>query len=144
MNLYEQLNRAIEIAVKVHEGQTDLNGQPYIGHPFRVMAAGHTLQEKIVGVLHDVIEDSDWTIEDLTAEGFSKEIVDGVDGITKREGEKYKDYLIRVENNPIAVRVKMNDLTDNMDIRRLDELTEEHFNRMRKYLKAYKQLTEKE
>ena len=56
MNLYEQLNRAIEIAVKVHEGQTDLNGQPYLGHPFRVMAAGHTLQEKIVGVLHDVIE----------------------------------------------------------------------------------------
>ncbi|MFA6702074.1 MAG: HD domain-containing protein [Dysgonamonadaceae bacterium] len=144
MNLYEQLNRAIEIAIKVHEGQTDLNGQPYIGHPFRVMAAGHTLQEKIVGVLHDVIEDSDWTIEDLTAEGFSKEIVDGVDGITKREGEKYKDYLLRVENNSIAVRVKMNDLTDNMDIRRLDELTEEHINRMRKYLKAYKQLTEKE
>ncbi|MEA5082027.1 MAG: hypothetical protein VB024_10450 [Dysgonamonadaceae bacterium] len=144
MNLYEQLNRAIEIAIKVHEGQTDLNGQAYIGHPFRVMAAGHTLQEKIVGVLHDVIEDSDWTIEDLTAEGFTKEIVDGVDGITKREDEKYKDYLIRVENNPIAVRVKLNDLTDNMDIRRLDELTDEHIHRMRKYLKAYKQLTEKE
>ncbi|MDD3310267.1 MAG: GTP pyrophosphokinase, partial [Dysgonamonadaceae bacterium] len=71
-------------------------------------------------------------------------IVDGVDGITKREDEKYKDYLIRVENNPIAVRVKLNDLTDNMDIRRIDELTDEHVHRMRKYQKAYKQLTEKE
>ena len=144
MEQYAQLNRAIEIAVKAHKGQVDINGQPYIGHPFRVMTAGHTLDEKIVGALHDVIEDSEITLDYLAAEGFSKEVIDGVDCMTKREGEKYSDYLTRIEHNPLAVRVKINDLSDNMDIRRLDELTDEHIRRMKKYLKAYKRLTEKD
>ena len=143
MNLKEQLNRAIEIAVSAHEGQLDTNnGRPYIEHPFRVMSAGQTLQEKIVGMLHDVVEDTPWTLEQLTEEGFSKDVIDGIDAMTRRDNESYDDYLLRVQDNPLATRVKLNDLTDNMDIRRWNEIPYHELARLQKYLKAYKQLTE--
>ena len=145
MNLNEQLKRAIDIAVSAHEGQLDTyNGRPYIEHPFRVMNAGHTLQEKIVGILHDVVEDTDWTLQQLVQEGFSEEIVAAVDAMTHRDNESYDAYMQRVEENAIATRVKLNDLTDNMDIRRWDEIPYHELARLQKYLKAYKQLTERE
>ncbi|WP_129593590.1 HD domain-containing protein [Seramator thermalis] len=145
MNLKEQLNHAIEIAISAHEGQLDTNnGRPYIEHPFRVMNAGQTLQEKIVGVLHDVIEDTSWTLEQLRAEGFSEEIVEGIDAMSRRDNESYDEYLLRVEKNDIATRVKINDLSDNMDIRRWNEVPYHELARLQKYLKAYKQLTERE
>ncbi len=145
MNLTEQLNLAIELAISAHNGQFDThNGRPYIEHPFRVMNAGHTLQEKIVGVLHDVVEDSDMTLTQLKESGFSEEIVDAVDSMTKRENESYDDYILRVQKNPIGVRVKMNDLTDNMDIRRWKDIQYHDLARLQKYLTAYKQLTEGE
>ena len=143
MNLKEQLNRAIEIAISAHEGQLDThNGRPYIEHPFRVMSAGQTLQEKIVGVLHDVVEDSPWTLDQLRDEGFTEEIIDAVDAMSRRDNESYDEYLLRVQVNAIATRVKLNDLTDNMDIRRWDEIPYHELLRLQKYLKAYKQLTE--
>lgn len=145
MNLTEQLKLAIEIAISAHNGQLDThNGRPYIEHPFRVMNAGHTLQEKIVGVLHDVVEDTDWTLNKLKAEGFTNEIVDGIDAVTRRDNESYDDYIIRVQTNPLGIRVKLNDLTDNMDIRRWKEVQYQDLARLQKYLSAYKQLTEKE
>lgn len=145
MNLSEQLKHAIEIAITAHDGQFDThNGRPYIEHPFRVMNAGHTLQEKIVGVLHDVVEDTDWTLDKLKASGFSSEIIDSVDAITRRGNESYDDYIVRVQTNPISVRVKLNDLTDNMDIRRWKEVQYQDIIRLQKYLSAYKQLSEKE
>lgn len=135
------LSKAIEIATKAHEGQVDKAGQPYIGHPLRVMAMGATEDEKIVGVLHDVVEDSDWTFERLTAEGFSSEIIDALRCVTKlSEIEPYDKFIQRVKINPLAVKVKINDLTDNMDIRRLAYISEKDVKRLRKYLKAYKQL----
>jgi (p)ppGpp synthase/HD superfamily hydrolase len=108
------------------------------------MNAGQTLQEKIVGVLHDVIEDTSWTLEQLRAEGFSEEIVEGVDAMSRRDNESYDEYLSRVEKNDIATRVKINDLTDNMDIRRWNEVPYHELARLQKYQKAYKQLTERE
>jgi len=145
MTLKEQLNRAIEIAISAHDGQLDTNNdRPYIEHPFRVMNAGHTLQEKIVGILHDVVEDTPWTLEQLTEEGFSKEIVDGVDAMSRRDSETYDEYILRLQDNLIAVRVKLNDLTDNMDIRRWDEIQYHDLARLQKYLEAYKLLTEQE
>ena len=143
MNLTEQLKLAIEIAISAHNGQLDThNGRPYIEHPFRVMNAGHTLQEKIVGVLHDVVEDTDWTLNKLKAEGFTNEIVDGIDAVTRRDNESYDDYIIRVQTNSLGIRVKLNDLTDNMDIRRWKEVQYQDLARLQKYLSAYKQLTE--
>ena len=145
MNLTEQLKLAIEIAISAHNGQLDThNGRPYIEHPFRVMNAGHTLQEKIVGVLHDVVEDTDWTLDKLKSEGFTNEIVDGIDAVTRRDNESYDDYIIRVQSNPLGIRVKLNDLTDNMDIRRWKEDQYQYLARLQKYLSAYKQLTEEE
>lgn len=145
MNLKEQLNRAIEIAIEAHTGQLDTNnGRPYIEHPFRVMNAGFTLQEKIVGIMHDIIEDTEWTLEQLIKEGFSPSIVDAVDAMTRRDNESYDEYILRLQKNPIAVRVKINDLSDNMDIRRWDEIPYHELARLQKYLEAYKKLTEKE
>lgn len=143
MKLSEQLKLAIQIAISAHDGQFDkFNGRPYLEHPFRVMNAGHTLQEKIVGVLHDVVEDTDRTLNELKENGFSQEIVEAIDAISKRDNEPYDDYMARVLNNPIAIRVKMNDLSDNMDIRRWKEVQSKDIPRLQKYHSAYKQLTE--
>ena len=136
------LKRAIEIAREAHRGQKDKAGKDYIEHPLRVMESGQTMEEKIVGVLHDVVEDSDWTFSMLEAEGFSKEIIDALRCITKLNGnEPYDKFIARIKKNPLAVAVKLNDLTDNMDIRRLPYLSEKDVKRLKKYLKAYKQLT---
>ena len=135
------LERAIEIATQAHQGQFDKAGRDYIGHPLRVMEMGKTENEKIVGVLHDVIEDTDWTFEKLTEEGFSQEIISALRCVTKlSENENYDDFIDRVKKNPLAVAVKINDLTDNMDIRRLPYLSDKDVKRLKKYLKAYKRL----
>ena len=135
-------NKAIQIASNAHQGQTDKVGMPYIDHPLRVMAMGETEEEKIVGVLHDVVEDSDWTFEQLTTEGFSTEVIDALRCVTKlSEDEPYDLFIARIKKNPLAVKVKLNDLTDNMDIRRLAYISDKDVKRLKKYLRAYKQLT---
>ena len=135
------LQRAIEIATLAHKGQFDKSGKDYIGHPLRVMEMGKTEEEKIVGVLHDVIEDTDWTFEALAEEGFSKDVIDALRCVTKlSENENYDDFIERVKKNPLAVAVKINDLSDNMDIRRLPYLSDKDVKRLKKYLKAYKKL----
>lgn len=135
------LERAIEIATQAHEGQVDKAGNAYIGHPLRVMAMGKTEQEKIAGVLHDIVEDTPWTFEMLEAEGFAPEIIAALKCVTKiSENEDYDDFIERVKKNPLAVAVKINDLTDNMDIRRLPYLSDKDIKRLKKYLKAYKKL----
>lgn len=135
------LQRAIEIATLAHKGQFDKSGKDYIGHPLRVMEMGKTEEEKIVGVLHDVIEDTNWTFEALEKEGFSKEVINALRCVTKlSENENYDDFIERVKKNPLAVAVKINDLSDNMDIRRLPYLSDKDIKRLKKYLKAYKKL----
>lgn len=136
------LERAIEIATEAHRGQLDKAGCEYITHPLRVMAAGKSLEEKIAGVLHDVVEDSGWTFEMLEAEGFSAEIIAALRCLTKLSAnEPYDKFITRIKDNPLAVAVKLNDLSDNMDIRRLPYLSDKDVKRLKKYLKAYKQLT---
>jgi (p)ppGpp synthase/HD superfamily hydrolase len=135
------LQRAIEIATEAHQGQFDKAGNEYIGHPLRVMEMGATEEEKIVGVLHDVVEDTDWTFGMLEAEGFSQEVIAALKCVTKiSENENYDDFIERVRKNPLATAVKINDLTDNMDIRRLPYLSDKDVKRLKKYLKAYKKL----
>lgn len=139
----ELLRRAIDIAKEAHKGQVDKAGNEYIDHPLRVMIAVHSVSEKIVGVLHDVIEDTDWTFERLEAEGFTTEIIEALKCVTKlSEDEPYDAFIERVKTNPLAVAVKIKDLADNMDIRRLNELTEQDFKRLQKYHRAYKELVE--
>ena len=136
------LARAISIALEAHRGATDKAGMPYAGHIMRVMQAGRTIDEKIVGVLHDLVEDTHWTFDMLLEEGFPPHIVDALRCVTKiSEDEPYEEFIKRVKTNPLAVAVKINDLTDNMDIRRLSDLTDKAVQRLRKYLKAYKELS---
>ncbi|MBQ4916636.1 MAG: phosphohydrolase [Muribaculaceae bacterium] len=136
------LAKAINIAIKPHEGQIDKSGMPYYGHIMRVMNAGQTIDEKIVGVLHDLVEDTDWTFKKLEEQGFPKQIIDALKCVTKlSDDEPYDEFIQRIKSNPLAIAVKINDLTDNMDIRRLNDLSESDFKRLQKYLSAYKELT---
>ncbi len=132
------IEKAIEIAVMAHKGQKDKSGADYILHPLRVMERGKSEIEKVCGVLHDVVEDSEWTFEMLKNEGFSDEVIAVLRCVTKEsEKEDYDVFINRIAQNPIAVEVKINDLLDNMDITRLKELNEEDVKRLNKYLKAF-------
>ena len=132
------IEKAIEIAVAAHKGQKDKSGANYILHPLCVMERGRSEIEKICGVLHDVLEDSQWTIEMLENEGFSDEIISVLRCVTKEsEEEDYEVFINRIAQNPIAVEVKINDLLDNMDITRFKSLDENDLKRLNKYLKAF-------
>lgn len=134
------LVKAIQIAVSAHKEQVDKSGQPYILHLIRVMDAGETEQEKICGVLHDLVEDTDWTFEKLENEGFSEKIISALKCVTKQENEDYDIFIDRIKANRLAIKVKLNDLRDNMDITRLFRITEKDRERLNKYLKAYQEL----
>lgn len=137
------LKRAIEIAFEAHKDQKDKNGEPYIGHVLRVMNLGRTENEKICGVLHDLVEDTEWTFEDLRKEGFSEIIVDALTCVTKTsDDEDYEEFTDRIAKNRLAVIVKINDLSDNMDVRRFDVIREKDIQRLNKYLRAYRRLTQ--
>lgn len=132
------LDRAKEIAKTAHEGQVDKAGAPYINHPMRVMKMGKSMEEKIAGVLHDVVEDSEWTFEMLEKEGIPKDVIDALKCVTKLSvDEDYDHFIERVKTNPLAIKVKINDLRDNLDVTRLGELTEKDLPRLNKYIKAY-------
>jgi len=132
---------AIEIAVAAHRGQTDKAGQPYVLHPLRLMAQMHTEAEQIAAVLHDVVEDSNWTFEQLRARGFSDEVVTALDCLTRRDGELYETFIERAAAHPVARRVKLADVEDNLDVRRLAELTERDRERLDRYRRAWLRLT---
>jgi len=130
------LEKAIAIAVEAHQGQVDKSGEPYILHPLRLMFAVTTTEERIAAVLHDVIEDSQWTFADLREKGFSEAAIEAVDALTRRPAESYEDFILRAKANPIARRVKLADLKDNSDITRLKEITDNDRARLAKYQRA--------
>ena len=130
------LERAIEIAAKSHAGQTDKAGQPYILHPLRVMMSVTSDSEKITAVLHDVVEDTPWTLEELATEGFSINILEAVEALTKRKGESRIDAAARARANPISRAVKIADVTDNMDLRRISNPTDSDMARLKEYEKV--------
>jgi (p)ppGpp synthase/HD superfamily hydrolase len=109
------LERAIAIAAEAHAGQRDKAGNPYILHPLRVMLAVTATDERIVAVLHDVVEDTPWTLEALRAEGFPNDVVAAIDAMTRRDGEDYVEFVRRAAAHPLARPVKIADLRDNMD-----------------------------
>ncbi|MBP3306873.1 MAG: GTP pyrophosphokinase [Anaerotignum sp.] len=136
------LERAKRLAEHAHQGQRDKGGHPYIRHPMRVMQHCETEEEKIVAVLHDVIEDTEVTLEELKKEGFSEEIRNTLVCLTHREGEGYMEYIERICQNPLAVRVKYADLQDNMDLSRIPNPTEKDYARLEKYQKAKARIEE--
>ncbi len=140
----DQLEKAIGIALDAHRGQQDKAGAPYILHPLRIMLRMENETEMIVAVLHDVVEDSRWTIEDLRKEGFSEEVLAAVDRLTHRAGESYEAYIAGLEGNAIARKVKIADLEDNIDLRRRKGLMAVEGARVEKYQRAWRRLTGRE
>lgn len=137
------LAQAMSIATEAHAGQLDKYGAPYIAHVMRVMQLGKTEDEKIVGVLHDVVEDTSWTFDQLIAQGLAPHLVQALQCVTKlADDEDYDHFISRIIPNRLACLVKLNDLTDNMDIRRIPELTEKDIPRFNKYLRAYNKIAE--
>lgn len=142
-DLKQLLRDAIALSNQYHAHQVDKAGKPYIGHPLRVMAAVDSPAAKIVGVLHDAVEDTELTLQDLAAAGFPPTILRAIDAITKRPHELYEIYLTRVMENPIALQVKIADMTDNMDINRIAHPTDKDWARLRKYEGILPQLQQK-
>ena len=136
------LERAIAIAAEAHAGQRDKAGEPYILHPLRLMLHMDSDEARMAAVLHDVVEDSPWTIDGLRAEGFAEKVLAAIDALTRRPGEAYEAFVARAGSNPLARRVKLADLEDNLDARRLPDLGEEDLARVRRYHRAWRALSQ--
>jgi (p)ppGpp synthase/HD superfamily hydrolase len=134
------LEDAIALAVEAHRGQRDKAGKTYILHPLRVMMRLETETERMVAVLHDVVEDSSWTLERLREAGYPEEVLGALDRLTKRKGETYEAFIERVLPHPLARRVKLADLEDNLDVRRLPSVTEKDAQRLARYRAAWARL----
>jgi len=139
------IEKALQIAAGAHEGQKDKEGLPYILHPLRVMARVEGEEAQIVAVLHDVVEDTTVTLDDLRQAGFSSTVLDAVALVTHRKDEPYADYVIRSKANAIAPRVKLADLHDNSRLDRSilrPQRVEADMARLRRYFLSYKFLTD--
>jgi (p)ppGpp synthase/HD superfamily hydrolase len=139
------IEKALQIAAQAHEGQKDKEGLPYILHPLRAMMSLKGEEAQIVAVLHDVIEDTSVTADDLRQAGFSEKIVAAVLCVTHRKDEPYADYVVRCKGNEIARRVKLADLEDNSRLDRTilrPQRFEADVARLRKYVLSYKFLTD--
>jgi (p)ppGpp synthase/HD superfamily hydrolase len=134
------LEDAIALAVEAHKGQRDKAGQTYVLHPLRVMMRLEGELERMAAVLHDVVEDSPYTLERLRALGYPEEVLGALDCLTKREGETYEAFVVRP--NTLARRVKLADLEDNMDVRRLPAVTPKDAERLARYRAAWSRLKE--
>ena len=149
------LEKAIKIAVEAHTGQVDKGGNPYILHPLRVMLSLDTEEERIVGVLHDVVEDCEgWTRERLRETGCSDVIIKALKSVSKTPEEEaeyrslpedrklshYLEFIKRAKANKIGRNVKAADIKDNLDISRIDDITESDINRLNRYKAALKML----
>jgi (p)ppGpp synthase/HD superfamily hydrolase len=134
------LEKAIEIALKAHAGQTDRAGAPYVLHPLRMMLRMSNELDMMAAVLHDVVEDGPgWTFERLAAEGIPPAVIEAVIYLTKQpeEASDYERYIRRTATHPMAHRVKLADLEDKMDLRRIDNPTDQDFARIETYRNAH-------
>ena len=138
------LEDAILLAAQAHRGQRDKAGAPYILHPLRMMLRLRSPHAMMAAVLHDVVEDTPWTLDQLRQAGYPPAVVAAVECLTARADESYEAFIERVQGNPIARQVKIADLEDNMDIRRLPVIGERDAARLSKYRRAWEWLTAEE
>lgn len=131
------LETAIRLAAKVHKGQVDRFGKPYVLHVMRVMMRGQDFEEQVLGALHDVLERSDLGLADLEKKGFGPRILKALDHITRQTDESYEQYIDRVVEDNLAIRVKLNDLADKMDLLHVGQLDPSDLKRYNKQLAAY-------
>ena len=127
------LEKAIALAATQHAGQLDKGGQPYILHPLRLMLQFSNPTLQIIAVLHDILEDTATTAEDLKALGFSAEIIKSIQALTKQTGESRLEAAKRTTLNPLATQVKYVDVLDNMNLSRINNPTARDFARLEEY-----------
>ena len=137
-----KLEDAIALATRAHHGQRDRYGEPFILHPLRVMLRLDTEEERIAGVLHDLVEKTPLTFETLRASGYSEPVLAALDCVTRKPDETYEEFVLRSASNPLAKRVKLADLEDNMDLRRAREVTREDAERLNRQTRAWRELRE--
>ena len=137
------IEKSLNIALRAYAGKTDKAGREYIHHPLRVMAKMKTDLEMSVALLHDVIEDSDITAEQLLAEGIPAEVVEAVLCLSKNENEDYQDFVGRAKKNELAAKIKIADIEDNIDILRLPSLDDYDLTRVQKYHSTWQFLNDK-
>jgi (p)ppGpp synthase/HD superfamily hydrolase len=135
------LDKAILIATEAHAGQVDKAGQPYILHPLRLMLKFQSEVERIVAIMHDVVEDSDITLDNLKSFGFSSEVVNAIDCLTKKTAECYDDFISRISSNELAIKIKIEDIKDNMDLTRLNQIDQNDIARIERYHRVLQRLT---
>ena len=133
---------ALKLCFDAHKEQLDKCGMPYVFHPFHLAEQMKTEETTIVALLHDLVEDTDYTIEDLIHMGFDRTVTDAIALMTHAEGVDYMDYVRKIKDNPIAKAVKLADLKHNSDLTRLDVVDEKALKRREKYLKALALLEE--
>ena len=128
--------KAMRLCFDAHKDQVDKSGMPYVFHPFHVAEQMQTEETTIVALLHDVVEDTDYTIDDLRAMGFPEAVTDALALMTHTKGVPYMEYVAAIKGNPIATAVKLADLRHNSDLSRLDAVDEKALRRVEKYKKA--------
>lgn len=136
----KRLQRAIAFATEAHDDQYSFSGRPYILHPLRVMQQMDTIDEMIVAVLHDVLEDTNADANVVLRLGVSVDVIAALLLLTKKEDQDYEQYVLGISSDPIATKVKLADLKDNMRVERLVKFTDGSARRLRKYHAAYTQL----
>lgn len=140
LNPNMDLERALQIAVQAHAGQKDRTGKAYIFHPIRVMQRCRSDAAKMAALLHDVVEDTDVTLDDLEKEKFPEKVLEAVRLLTHDPKDSYEEFVEKVTASRIAIEVKLADLADNSDLLRLDQVREKDHARFEKYIRAHQRL----
>lgn len=130
------MKKALEVAQDAHKNQFDKSGKPYITHPLHLSKQMDDEYSVCVALMHDVVEDSSYTFEDLENLKFPKEIIEALRLLTHNKDEDYLDYIKRIKENPLARKVKIADLKHNSDLSRLNDVTEKDLERLKKYKQA--------
>lgn len=138
----ETTKKALKLAFDAHKDQLDKSELPYVFHPFHLAEQMETEDETVVALLHDVVEDTKYTFDDIRAMGFSEKVIEALTLLTHDDAEPYLDYVARLKDNALARKVKLADLRHNSDLTRLDVIDEKALMRVRKYAEAIRVLTE--
>ncbi len=138
----EKTKAALKLCFEAHKNQTDKSGMPYVFHPFHLAEQMKDEDTTIAALLHDVVEDTDYTVADLKQMGFSPNVIEALELLTHNDDTPYMEYVAKIKNNPIARAVKLADLEHNSDLSRLDTIDEKVLKRNEKYSRAIRLLNE--
>ena len=134
--------KALNICFEAHKDQKDKSGMPYVFHPFHLAEQMTDAATTVAALLHDVVEDTDISLDELAREGFEPQVIEALTLLTHDPKVKYEDYILKIKDNPIAKAVKLADLAHNSDLSRLDTVDEKALKRQQKYIQARAVLTE--